>query len=141
MRSNKFAEPLLRIYLGSPFGLSGRSVVQQLHRLFVRTHLRSLSPLSSIARGNPTCHALILDSAMQCKVYFTNGGTQQFTKLAYFRKLPALGPKANMPFWTSDKSYVVLRQLIEMLSDALGHPLYTLHCTVLHLPSVIGYSI
>ncbi|GBM41432.1 Calmodulin [Araneus ventricosus] len=47
--------------------------------------------------------------------------------------LPPLARKPIiMPFWTSDKSLrFCITPTIEMLSDALGHPLYTLHCIVL----------
>ncbi|GBM32974.1 hypothetical protein AVEN_225421-1, partial [Araneus ventricosus] len=47
--------------------------------------------------------------------------------------LPPLARKPIiMPFWTSAKSLrFCITPTIEKLSDALGHPLYTLHCNVL----------
>ncbi|GBO45157.1 hypothetical protein AVEN_128842-1 [Araneus ventricosus] len=64
---------------------------------------------------------------------FTTAAREQFTKLAVSEMLPPLARKPIiMTFWTSDKLLrFCITPMIEMLSDALGHPLYTLHCTVL----------
>ncbi|GFW56060.1 uncharacterized protein TNCV_374661 [Trichonephila clavipes] len=79
--------------------------------------------------------SLILNSPiLPCTVHFYHGGTRTVHKnSAVSEMLPPLARKPMiMPFWTSDKSLrFCITPTIEMFSEALTHPLYTLKCTVL----------
>ncbi|GFW41714.1 RNA-directed DNA polymerase from mobile element jockey [Trichonephila clavipes] len=78
--------------------------------------------------------SLILNSPiLPCTVHFYHAACEQFTNSAVSEMLPPLARKPMiLPFWTSDKSLrFCITPMIEMFSEALRHPLYTLNCTVL----------